>query len=383
MLTPLDKTLDVEVVERRLAELWQQTSGRVGSEDEFAVLRARVANLLVYVSDEAMLDEVDGILEDLTAIHPSRVLLMLGEPEKAQRDIEMSVETLNLTDRRSGDVRLCCEEVMLKASGSFTSELPSAALPLLVPDLTTFLWWRAPLQRDNKIFRDLLEASDRLVVDSAEFIEPASELKEIARLFDVEDCAHVGISDLNWARLTSWRALLAGFYDVAAYQPLLDELELVCIDYLAPKHSSVAVAPQALLIAGWLASRLGWELAEVHAVQNQSARFLFHGSRKQSITLELKRVERAEGKPGRLVRIQLQTKISQGASFTVFRSEDNLHLTTEARIKTNVHGGRVLPVRNRSAARLLGREMEILCNDKIYQEAIDMGARIIDLSRLS
>ena len=375
MLIPLGKTLDVEVVERRLAELWQQTSGKVGSEDEFAVLRARVANLLVYVSSAAMLDEVEGILEELTAIHPSRVLLMLSEPEEAERDIEMSVETLNISDKRSGDVRLCCEEVMLKASGSFTSELPSAALPLLVPDLTTFLWWRAALPGDNKIFDDLLEASDRLVVDSAEFVKPAAELLEIARLFHVKDYGHVGISDLNWARLTSWRALLAGFYDVASYQTLLDDVELVGIDYLAPKHSSEAVAPQALLIAGWLASRLGWDLVEEQSVQNQPGRFVFQG--KQPVRLEFGRVERAEGKPGRLVQVQLQAKTRQGASFAVVRSEDNLHLTTEARINIDVHGGRVLPVRNRSAARLLSREMEILCNDKIYQEAVTMAARML------
>src|SRR5687768_4155069 len=181
MNIPLDKTLDVEVVERHLAELWQKTAGKGGTEDEFAVLRARVANLLVYVSNKSTLEEVDDILEELTATHPSRVLLMLGEPEEAEHDIEMSVETLNVTDNRSGAVRLCCEEVMLKASGSFTSEIPSAALPLLVPDLTTFLWWRASLQGDNQVFRDLLQASERLIVDSAEFIEPVAELLEVAR----------------------------------------------------------------------------------------------------------------------------------------------------------------------------------------------------------
>ena len=39
---------------------------------------------------------------------------------------------------------------------------------------------------------------------------------------------------------------------------------------------------------------------------------------------------------------------------------------------------RVLPVRNRSTAQLLSREMEILCNDQIYQEAVAMAAQIID-----
>jgi hypothetical protein len=37
----------------------------------------------------------------------------------------------------------------------------------------------------------------------------------------------------------------------------------------------------------------------------------------------------------------------------------------------------VLPVRNRSAAQLLSREMEILCNDQIYQEAVAIAARMI------
>jgi hypothetical protein len=66
------------------------------------------------------------------------------------------------------------------------------------------------------------------------------------------------------------------------------------------------------------------------------------------------------------------------ASFVVARSADNVHLLTEARLGSSTHRGRVLPVRNRSAAQLLSREMEILCNDQIYQEAVAMAARMID-----
>ncbi len=380
MLTPLDKTLEVEVVERRLAELWQQTSGKVGLDDEFAVLRARVANLLVYVSSDSILGEVNGILAELTAIHPSRVLLMLGEQGASDHDIEMSVETLNVADKRSGAIRLCCEEVMLKAAGSFISELPSAALPLLVPDLTTFLWWRAAVESDNEVFDALLQASDRLVVDSAEFVSPATELLGITRLFTQEDYSHVGISDLNWARLTSWRDLLAGFYDVAAYQPLLANVERVRIDYLPPEHAGTAIAPQALLMTGWLASRLGWSLADDKPVQQDGKVVLNRAGTegKQAIALELNRVERSEGKPGRLVQVELQSNTGHQTSFSVSRSDDNLHLTTEASINTEVHRGRVVPVRNRSAARLLSREMEILCNDKIYQEALTVVATLIE-----
>ena len=49
----------------------------------------------------------------------------------------------------------------------------------------------------------------------------------------------------------------------------------------------------------------------------------------------------------------------------------------QAKLGTDTHRGRVLPVRNRSAAQLLSREMEILCNDQIYQEAIALAATMI------
>jgi hypothetical protein len=67
----------------------------------------------------------------------------------------------------------------------------------------------------------------------------------------------------------------------------------------------------------------------------------------------------------------------QRASFKITRSEDNIHLLTEAKLSGEVLRGRVLPVRNRSFAQLLGREMEILSNDQIYQDALSVAARIV------
>ncbi len=378
MQIQLEKTLDVEVVERQLAELWKQIAGDGNSEDDTAVLRARVANLLVFVRSDAMLDEVHQIMPELTAIHPSRVLTMLGSREAEDRDIEMSVESICQTDKRTGAKRLSCEEITLKAQGKFVAELPSAALPLLVPDLTTFLWWRNALQVSDKVFDTLLRATDRLVIDSAEFADPQRDIVELNKLFEGEHSGQVGISDLNWARLTFWRGLLADFYDVPAYQPLLNRIDYVRVDYVGPELAPETVAPQALLIAGWLASRLGWTLAEEQAEEsNQTTAYRFSSKDGRAIKLELTRVERGERKPGRLVHVELRTSGEEQKSFVVTRSPDNLHLLTEAKLGSATHRGRVLPVRNRSAAQLLSREMEILCNDQIYQEAVAMAAKMV------
>ena len=380
MQIQLEKTLDVEVVEGQLAELWQDIAG--ASEDDAAVLRARVANLLVFVADGDLLNDVHEMILELTAVHPSRVLTMLGDREAPDRDIEMSVESFCQTDKRTGAKRLSCEEVTLKAQGSFTAELPSAALPLLVSDLTTFLWWRDVVQTSDKVFNNLLRATDRLVIDSAEFEDTERDLTEVNKLFEGEPSSHVGISDLNWARLTFWRGLLADFYDVPAYQGWLDKIDHVRIDYVGPERAPEKLAPQALLIAGWLASRLAWELGDKQptAESSQTTSLSYHSKDEREIKLELNRVERGERKPGRLVQVELRSNAETPASFTVARSANNLHLQTEAKLGTETQRGRVLPVRNRSTAQLLSREMEILCNDQIYQEAVAMAARMIDRS---
>src|SRR5258708_1251286 len=125
MQIQLEKTLDVEVVERHLAELWQATVRDPKAEAEPALFRARIANLLVFVASDAALADVHQLLGELTAIHPSRVLAMLGLLEATDQDIEMSLESICQTDKRTGAQRLSCEEITLKAQGKFVAELPS------------------------------------------------------------------------------------------------------------------------------------------------------------------------------------------------------------------------------------------------------------------
>jgi hypothetical protein len=139
---------------------------------------------------------------------------------------------------------------------------------------------------------------------------------------------------------------------------------------------------------------LGWTLAGEQSLpeKDEMNTFKFSGSEggssptvregagNREINLEFNRIQRGKRKPGRLVRVELRTNADhQPASFTVTRSADNLHLSTEAKLGLQVHSGRVLPVRNRSAAQLLSREMEILCNDKIYQEALALATTLLKL----
>lgn len=379
MSTPLkqiqvEKTLDVEEVERALAELWQETAGgrEVGTDD--AVFRARAANLMVVVTGDAPLAETQETIRRLAAIHPCRAVVMMADRQGKDCDIEMFVSASCPNEPGAKNAELSCEEITLVARGQFTSELPSAGVPLLVPDLPIFLWWQDLQRLDDDIFLPLSYAAHRLVIDSVDLAAMNLHLDSIEQLFSRQGAEAIAVSDINWARLTSWRALLANFYDVNEYRAALAELERVRIEYGAPDKSADGIATQALLIAGWLASRLDWS---IERQTNEADRTLFLARKADgsTVSLELKRVERPEMKPGRLARVELQST-RNNASFVVQRAENGLHLETHAMIEGRPCPGRTLPVRNRSTAELLAREMEILVKDTAYEAAVKVAGSL-------
>ena len=379
MSTPLkqiqvEKTLDVEAVERALAELWQETTGGAAVETEEAILRARAANLMVVVTSDNALTESQQTIRELASIHPCRALVMLADRQGADSDIEMFVSASCQDKRRETKVELSCEEITLVAHGQFTTELPSASLPLLVPDLPVFLWWQDLQQLHDDCFLPLSYAADRLVIDSVDLASMNLQLSTIEQLFARQGSEAIAVSDINWARLTSWRALLANFYDVQEYRAALDDQERVKIEYAAPEGNANGVATQALLIAGWLASRLDWSIEK--QTHDQSQTVLFARRRDgRAVNLELVSVERPMMRPGRLARVELQSANNK-ASFVVQRAENGLHLETHATVEGRPCPGRTLPVRNRSTAELLAREMEILAKDTTYEAAVRVAARL-------
>jgi len=370
-------TIDVEAIERRFSELWAESAAAVPGPEE-VLLRSRVASLMIFISRESEIDEIRATLSELSKAHPCRALMMVGDRETGSQDIEVHLSAACRSEKsRIG--QLCCEEITLIARGDFVYELPSVAIPLLVPDLPVFLWWRDELRTEDDLFTKLVGATNRIIIDSVEFNRPESAFAFMAQLFHREQLDAAAITDINWARLTSWRALLANFYDVENYHDELEQINTVTIDFVPQEPSTRATAAQAMLIAAWLASRLGWSLAAEPQTQSKDGTISFRFAKdERQIDLQLKSVERTEMRPGRLAKVELKTATQQPASFLVSRSANGRYLQTEARIGDEVYPGRVLPVRNRSTSELLSKEMEFLSNDRIYEETVNMVARMFE-----
>jgi glucose-6-phosphate dehydrogenase assembly protein OpcA len=368
-----------EVIERELAQLWQQTASAqlrdLEPGKERATLRARAANLMVYGSNAESLEKIDEVLQELSARHPCRALVMIDSQDRDDHDIEVSVDSFCHENAKQQHRHLCCEEIALKASGRFVVELPSAAIPLLVPDLPVFLWWREDLQTNADVFTELAHRSDRVIIDSANFIDGGKQISALKSLLAAEPDEPTAFSDMNWARLTSWRALLASFFDTTPNRDVLEKLVSVVIEYSACDGLSA----QPLLIAGWLADRLDWKVignAERAANSSQTVRFEKHG---RKIDVAFVQVERPQLQPGRLARVELATESS--VTFAVTRSADGLHLETIINAEQADPQGGASQSHTRSVADLLGGEMEIVCRDRVWEDALAKAAEIVGMGQ--
>lgn len=184
------------------------------------------------------------------------------------------------------------------------------------------------------------------------------------------------LSDLNWSRLTAWRALIAGFYDVPEYRPLFDQLDRVVIKYTPPSSNLSAISTRALLLGGWLASRPGWKLnARASKREGNSSVFEFAADGR-TIQLEFAHTERAI-EEGHLALVTLESAADRSALFSVRRRADGNRIETAVTLADEKRARRVLSYESLSESGLIARELEILGHDCIYEQAVLAAGEII------
>jgi Glucose-6-phosphate dehydrogenase subunit len=224
-------TTSLRELERELAEL-RAASAEPGAPPR---LRASVMTHIAWVP-ERWLEQATATLAGLAERHPSRTILLLPRPDDPSDELQGEVDLRCFV--RGGEQREVCSEVItLRMCGQRAFAPASIVTPLLVSDLPVFLRWRGrpPFATDQ--FRQLVELVDRLIVDSAEWPDLPGAYEELDDVFEA-----TATSDIAWRRTLPWRAALA-----AAWPELPDR---------------VAGPPaEAALVAGWLRSRAGDEVA--------------------------------------------------------------------------------------------------------------------------
>lgn len=197
------------------AELERLCAGRNG-----APARALTATVVV-VGSRGRLREAVAALDRLTGSGGVRAILIAPGSNPSPR------------------VRVSGQAVSL--DGLCLDYLNNAVAALRLSSLPTMVWWRG--ERPEAI-PGLAALADRLVLDlDAE--DPGIVWPQAIALFD-----ETAISDLRWARLTRWRALMAHFFDIPEVREASGAFTRLAID-ASDVHA-------ARLFAGWLSSSLRW-----------------------------------------------------------------------------------------------------------------------------
>jgi glucose-6-phosphate dehydrogenase assembly protein OpcA len=243
------KQVSIGSIRKELQQLWASEAMQ-----DKAVLRAQTHNLVIYIRDQATAEETTRRVVELTAEHPGRVIVIDTTPGEERTELNAWV---TIYCRAVGDKQVCGEMITLGVPKDVRDEVHSTVVSLLVPNLPVYLWWTGIPDPGDHLFKELSQAADHVLVDSATFSDVAQGFKAIAGLGDIQ------LGDLNWARLTPWRQRMAQVWDMAEIREALEQIKYLDVHHIAIgdfKNSS-----RGLLLVGWLASRLDWELASAQA----------------------------------------------------------------------------------------------------------------------
>lgn len=364
----MDKTVDVRDIEGELTQLWREAVGpAVGS--AASGVRPSFLNLVIYASGTSGAERADQVVMELGMPCRAVVAVASNESGAAHHELNARIALRPVKTAAPGQL-LHYEQITLAAQGSALRDLVGTVLPLLLPEAPVLLWWMGIPPLGNRVFEELARVADRLILDSAEFQRPVDALINLSDWMQgLAGKPHV--SDMNWSRLTPWRELTAQFFDAPALLPYLPQLYEITAEYAAGDGDARPNPAQGLLVAGWLASRLGWRPASEVAPTAQGEIHLQFRQNGDHVAAAVRPAGDAQGAPaGTIVRLQLKASGDPPATFTIHRAADGVCLETAFTVGGGHPVTRVVLVPIPGDAQLLHNEFDVLGRDRIYEDAV-------------
>ncbi len=371
---PLDGSVTADAIEEALSASWRQLRSAQG--DAQPVARASVLSLIVCVVDPSAKDRVLQAIQHLSRQHPSRTIILLPDLRASDTNVKVWFAT-GVSGSGDQERAVFGEQVVIAARGSAISYLPSLTDQLMLTDLPSFLWWVGDLSSSRAmLFERLTSLADRLVTDSSDFGLLGPSMDQLYRLARRrhQPCAP---SDLNWARLTPWRELVAQFFDSPSLRPHLYHLDDVEIEYSVPGGAGPA---QGWLLLSWLAHQLGWRLDETSTIQPGSASRDRLRRADGGMVRVAPRAVRGSGLDG-LVRVSLGA--GRVARFLAVREDDNGHVLTEADVPGAPTLRRIARYESPDLSSLLADEMMLFQRDHVYEATLRVAVDLSDGIRVS
>jgi glucose-6-phosphate dehydrogenase assembly protein OpcA len=210
------------------------------AESEFYV-PARVMNLICVV-DREWSGEIANRLRGVGRFHPSRTIVCAVSPNRTTLDAVATVAASATPE--AGSLALTRETIVIDIGSRHIPYLDTIVDPLVVTDLATMVW--APHGHWGAVTA-LRRMTQIVLLDSVDEPDVAGALRRATDLL-----ADRSVVDLAWIRSAPWRERIAASFDSPHRRALLTEIRGVEL-----RHHPYSGAA-ALLLCGWLTSRLGW-----------------------------------------------------------------------------------------------------------------------------
>jgi glucose-6-phosphate dehydrogenase assembly protein OpcA len=208
-----------------------------------AYVPARVMNL-VCVVDKAWSGEIANRLRMVGRNHPSRTIVCAVEEKRTTLDAMATVA--GPAETRPGDFAVLRETVIVTCGPRHLARLDTIVDPLVVTDLPTMVW--APHGHTEAVDA-LRDMSQVMLLDSVSEPDVDDALRRACDL-----SSELYVVDLAWLRSTPWRERIAATFD-----PETVRGDLRLLSHVGVRHHPDSAA-SALLLVGWLASRLDWQV---------------------------------------------------------------------------------------------------------------------------
>lgn len=227
MIFRLENTTSAEVASRLV----------IVREEGGVVALGRVLTLIVLAFGKSNVDAAIEVTNAASREHPSRVIIIdtAGGVGADGLDAEILV---------GGDAG-ASEVVVLHPRGAAAVDQDTLVTPLLLPDTPIVAYWVGSTPH-NPSGEPVGRMAQRRITDIVSGITDSASSDEARTCFRaLGENYRPGDTDLSWARITLWRALIASSLEQEA-----GELQSVEV-HGAPDR------PSMYLLAGWLGSRLG------------------------------------------------------------------------------------------------------------------------------
>ncbi|MGI8559728.1 MAG: glucose-6-phosphate dehydrogenase assembly protein OpcA [Solirubrobacteraceae bacterium] len=317
---------------------------------ESASVPARVLNLICIV-DKQWSGEIANRLRRVGRYHASRTIVCSITPGRKQ--IDATVSAASAREHLADDVTLTVETVVLELGPQHLPHLDTILDPLVVTDIATVVW--APHGHWEAV--DALSGISQVVLlDSVDEPEVAVALRRARALLEERH-----IVDLAWLRSTPWRERIAAAFDPP---PRRGELAEICA--LEIRHHAASGAA-ALLLVGWLASRLEWKVEALDEHGSGSASGTLGGV---SVRLEHVKLD-VPGLSG------VTLRWNNGGSLSLDRGPGGLSAVRQAGGGEGEQRWRVIGA-SRGEGGILGEGIrQALLRDPIYSQALDAATELL------